>query len=66
MPPFKPYVSRQQEKWAHTPSGIAALGREDVAGKDKKSKGADLPDYVHNGKAEPKTLMGRAFRKAKR
>jgi hypothetical protein len=43
MPPFKPYASSQQERWAHTPEGMAALGDEDVNGKDQMSKGMSLP-----------------------
>ena len=66
MPPYKPYVSDAQRRWANSPSGVAALGREDVEGKNKTSKGSDLPDYVHNGKPEPKSLMGKAFRRAAR
>lgn len=43
MPPFKQYDSLAQERWAHTPSGVAALGQEDVDGKDAASKGLRLP-----------------------
>jgi hypothetical protein len=45
MPPFKPYVSDKQRRWAHTASGVAALGKEDVEGKDQSSKGLKLPKY---------------------
>ena len=43
MPPYKRYASKKQERWAHTPSGLAALGFDDVAGKDRASKGRKLP-----------------------
>lgn len=66
MPPYKPYVSGAQRKFAHTENGIAALGKEEVAGKDKASKGQKVPDYVHNGKPEPTSLMAKAFRKARK
>lgn len=46
MPPYKPYASDQQRKWAHTPSGIEALGPADVKGKDRTSKGMKLPKKV--------------------
>jgi hypothetical protein len=57
MPPFKPYVSDQQRRWAHTASGVAALGKEDVRGKDKSSKGMKLPK---------RSRMAEAMRKARR
>jgi hypothetical protein len=39
-----PYKSKQQEKWAHTPEGIKALGgAKKVAEWDKASKGKNLP-----------------------
>jgi hypothetical protein len=56
MPPFKPYVSDQQRKWAHTPTGRAALGDEDVAGKDQSSKGMKLPK---------RSRLAEAFKKKK-
>jgi hypothetical protein len=56
MPPFRPFVSEKQRRWAHTPSGIAALGEEDVKGKDQSSKGLKLPK---------KSRMAEAFKKAK-
>jgi hypothetical protein len=43
MPPYKPYVSDKQRRWAHTTSGVAALGEQDVRGKDESSKGLKLP-----------------------
>ena len=46
MPPYKPYVSDAQRRWAHTPTGEAALGAEDVHGKDQASKGKKLPERV--------------------
>jgi hypothetical protein len=56
MPPFKPYVSDKQRRWAHTASGVAALGEEDVRGKDRWSKGLKLPK---------RSRMAEAFKKAK-
>jgi len=47
MPPYKKYVSDAQRRWAHTATGEAALGAADVAGKDKVSKGEDLPERVN-------------------
>jgi hypothetical protein len=44
MPPFKPYASKKQERWAHSQSGFAALGFTDVKGKDQASKGKALPE----------------------
>lgn len=43
MPPYKPYVSRKQEAWAHTASGLHNLGVDEVKGKDAASKGRKLP-----------------------
>lgn len=57
MPPYKPYVSDKQRRWAHTASGVKALGEEDVRGKDKSSKGLKLPE---------RSRMAAAFAKAKR
>jgi len=56
MPPYKPYVSDQQRKWAHTATGVAALGEEDVKGKDQSSKGLKLPK---------RSRMAEAMKKAK-
>jgi hypothetical protein len=52
MPPFKKYTSKKQEAWAHTESGLEALGFEDVKGKDKASKGAKLPTRSPKKKAK--------------
>jgi hypothetical protein len=42
-----PYVSRKQQAWAHTDTGIKALGGPDkVAEWDKASKGKKLPERV--------------------
>lgn len=41
-----PYKSLQQEKWAHTPSGLKALGKDKVAEFDAASKGVKLPNKV--------------------
>jgi hypothetical protein len=39
-----PYKSKKQETWAHTPSGMKALGgKEKVKEWDKASKGMKLP-----------------------
>jgi hypothetical protein len=57
MPPFKPYVSDKQRRWAHTASGVKALGEEDVKGKDQSSKGLSLPK---------RSRMAEAFKKAKK
>lgn len=57
MPPYKPYVSDKQRRWAHTATGVAALGEADVRGKDQSSKGLKLPK---------RSRMAEAFRKAKR
>lgn len=57
MPPYKAYVSDKQRRWAHTASGVAALGEADVKGKDKSSKGMKLPE---------RSRMAQAFKKAKR
>ncbi len=43
MPPYKKYASRKEEAWAHTASGLHALGVSEVQGKDAASKGAKLP-----------------------
>ena len=50
MPPYKPYTSQKQEAWAHTPTGRAKLGADDVAGKDKASKGLRLPKRSAGGR----------------
>lgn len=47
MPPYQPYVSAAQERWAHTAAGKKALGSEDVHGKDEATKGTKLPEH-HN------------------
>jgi len=42
-----PYKSRQQEKWAHTPSGLKALGGKSAVKEwDAASKGLSLPKKV--------------------
>ena len=40
-----PYKSKAQERWAHTPAGVKALGgKAKVAEFDAASKGMKLPD----------------------
>ena len=39
-----PYVSDRQRRWAHTRTGIKALGKETVKEYDEKSRGLDLPE----------------------
>lgn len=48
-----PYKSDQQRKWAHTESGIKALGKKTVDEYDKKTKGKELPRF-----AKLKKVMG--------
>jgi hypothetical protein len=50
MPPYKPYASDAQRRWAHTPSGMKALGAEDVHGKDESTKGVKLPEHTSMSK----------------
>jgi len=46
-----PYKSDQQRKWAHTQSGLKALGgKKKVAEWDKASKGKKLPKRVKRKK----------------
>lgn len=53
MPPYQKYVSDAQRRWAHTATGRKALGDQDVTGKDKASKGLDLPDHVSDARRPP-------------
>lgn len=41
-----PYKSLAQEKWAHTPAGVKALGKKKIAEYDKATKGKKLPKKV--------------------
>ncbi len=42
-----PYKSTAQERWAHTPEGIKALGgKKKVAEWDAASKGMKLPKHA--------------------
>lgn len=41
-----PYKSDQQRKWAHTKSGMKALGKKKVKEFDKATKGKKLPKKV--------------------
>lgn len=45
-----PYKSDSQRKWAHTKSGMKALGKERVKEYDEKSKGKRLPEKVRKKK----------------
>lgn len=46
-----PYKSKQQQKWAHTPAGIKALGgKKNVAEWDRATKGKTLPNKVSKTK----------------
>jgi len=45
-----PYKSDQQRKWAHSKSGIKALGKKRVKEFDKASKGHKLPKRVKKRK----------------
>lgn len=56
MPPFKPYVSDAQRRFFHTDTARAkGISAEDVAGKDKASKGRSLPKRI----GTPKRVSGR-------
>jgi hypothetical protein len=50
MPPYKKYASAAQRRWAHTATGMEALGFEDVKGKDQATKGTKLPEKVKKPK----------------
>ena len=39
-----PYKSLKQERWAHSPTGLAKLGKAKVAEFDQASKGLTLPN----------------------
>lgn len=42
-----PYKSDSQRKWAHTASGMKALGGEEKVNEwDQASKGLSLPDHI--------------------
>jgi hypothetical protein len=41
-----PYKSLAQERWAHSPSGIKALGKKGVKEWDAATKGKRLPEKV--------------------
>lgn len=43
MPPFTPYASKKQARWAHTSDGREALGDRDVKGKDQATSFKRLP-----------------------
>lgn len=46
-----PYVSERQRRWAHTPTGIKALGgKKAVEEWDKATKGKKLPKKVKKNK----------------
>jgi hypothetical protein len=50
-----PYKSEQQRKWAHTKSGMKALGgAEKVAEWDKESEGMKLPGKITKAKLKIK------------
>jgi hypothetical protein len=57
MPPYKPYTSDAQRRWAHTPTGRAALGQADVEGKDALSKDKELPERVASKKRRIKKAI---------
>jgi len=42
-----PYLSDAQRRWAHSPSGVKALGPSKVKEYDKASKGKKLPERLH-------------------
>ena len=45
-----PYISNSQRKWAHTESGMKALGgASKVAEWDAASKGMKLPEHKKSG-----------------
>jgi hypothetical protein len=43
MPPYKKWVSKRQERMANA-GGMKGLSKKDLAGKNKSSKGAWLPE----------------------
>jgi len=45
-----PYKSLAQERWAHSPTGEKALGKEGVKEWDAATKGKKLPDKVKPSK----------------
>lgn len=49
-----PYKSLQQERWAHTKSGMKALGAKKVEEFDAASKGMQLPKKITKLKMKKK------------
>lgn len=47
-----PFKSQKQERWAHTKTGIAKLGKKTVNEFDKASEGIELPKHK-DPKPEP-------------
>ena len=41
-----PYKSQSQRRWAHTKTGMKALGKSKVDEYDKASKGKKLPEKI--------------------
>lgn len=57
MPPYK---SLAQEKWAHTPVGMKALGgQKKVDEWDQATEGMKLPDHVRNTKINKMIKRGK-------
>lgn len=44
-----PFVSRQQQKWGNSPSGIKALGgQKNVDEWNRSTKGKNIPERIHH------------------
>lgn len=57
-----PYKSKAQRRWAHTPSGKAALGGRGVDEWDSATDGKDVPERA--GRARHDKGPGHRFRSA--
>jgi len=62
-----PYRSEAQRRWAHTPTGMKALGgKKAVEEWDRETKGKDLPERAGKGKKTDRQKIAEAMAEAER
>lgn len=61
-----PYKSEAQRRWAHTPSGMKALGKSKVKEFDRASKGLKLPERAGSSAKQMAEWAAAALKKAGR
>jgi hypothetical protein len=61
-----PFKSRAQERWAHTPEGMKALGGPSKVAEWEAATKGNLPKYVKGSRRDPMEMLKRGIQGKKR